>query len=108
MEAEQEVMMLIMYGGDARSYSLRAIQAAENGAFDKAQTLMAQADESMAKAHEAQTKLIQDEVQGNDKTVSLLMVHAQDHVMNAMTMKELAVYLIRNQQEIHELRERLQ
>jgi PTS system cellobiose-specific IIA component len=97
---EQVIMLLIMHGGDARSASLKAIQAAESGAFDQAELFMNQAKESLGLAHEAQTKVIQEEIRGKSQKVGLLMVHAQDHVMNAMTVKELAEHLIRCQQQL--------
>lgn len=103
-ELEQTIMQLIMNGGDARSHSLRAIQAGEAGDFEEAEKLLEQAKESMNKAHEVQTKLIQEEVRGNRTEVSLLMVHAQDHVMNAMTVKELAEHIINNRKEIEVLK----
>lgn len=42
--------------------------------------------------------MIQDEINGESTAVSLLMVHAQDHLMNAQTVKDLAeefIYLIK-------------
>lgn len=104
-EMEQIIMQLIMNGGDARSFSIRAIQEAEKGKFSEAEKLLADAKESMNKAHEVQTKLIQEEVRNNNTEVTLLMVHAQDHVMNAMTVRDLAEYIINNRKEIVKLKE---
>lgn len=104
-ELEQTIMQLIVNGGDARSLSLKAIQAAEQDDFTQAARLLQEAKEAMNKAHEVQTSLIQEEVRGNHSAVTLLMVHAQDHVMNAMTVKELAEHIINNRKEIHALKE---
>ncbi|MDU4935752.1 MAG: PTS lactose/cellobiose transporter subunit IIA [Peptostreptococcaceae bacterium] len=38
----------------------------------------------MQKAHRYQTELIQNEAQGNKTEMSVILVHAQDHIMNAM------------------------
>ena len=35
----------------------------------------------MAEAHKTQTRLIQDEINGEKVDTSLLMIHAQDHLM---------------------------
>ena len=94
MEFEEIIMNLIMYGGDARSQSLMAIQTAREGDFTEALALLKSADESINKAHVIQTKLIQDEVRGEKTEVNLLMVHAQDHLMNAMTVCDLAREII--------------
>ena len=104
-DIEKVIMQLIMNGGDARSFSIRAIQAAEEGDFDEADKLLSDAKESMNKAHEVQTQLIQEEVRNNRTEVTLLMVHAQDHVMNAMTVRDLAQYIINNRKEIQALKE---
>jgi len=37
-----------------------------------------------------QTNLIHNEANGNKAEVSLLLVHAQDHLMNAITIKDMA------------------
>ncbi|MCF0239466.1 MAG: DNA polymerase II large subunit, partial [Streptococcus gallolyticus] len=42
------------------------------------------------KAHKIQTELLQGEMQGNPCEFSLLLVHSQDHLMNAMLAKDLA------------------
>lgn len=83
-------MNLIVNGGDARSRAMLAIQCAKSGEIEKARELLAEATEALGKAHDYQTKLIQDEAAGNSVELSLLMVHAQDHFMNAMTVRDLA------------------
>ncbi|MNJ80672.1 Lichenan-specific phosphotransferase enzyme IIA component [compost metagenome] len=37
-----------------------------------------------------QTRLIQEEAGGTKQEITLLMIHAQDHLMNAMTVKDMA------------------
>ena len=48
----------------------------------------------MVDAHQCQTGLIFAETNGSPVLLSLLMIHAQDHVMNAMTVKDLAAEMI--------------
>ena len=87
---EDVIIQIIVHGGDARVKSMTAIQMARKGEFEKARSLIIEAKEAVSKAHHVQTNLIQSEVRGEKCDVSLLMVHAQDHLMNAMTVKELA------------------
>lgn len=47
------------------------------------------AAEELSKAHHYQTELIQNEAGGEKTEMTLLMVHAQDHLMNAMTVKDM-------------------
>lgn len=95
MEYEKIVMKLIMHGGDARSKSLLAISHARQGDIETAEELLNDASDEINAAHEVQTDLIQSEVRGENKTlITLLMVHAQDHLMNAMTVRDLSKEIV--------------
>lgn len=91
---EQIVMELVVNGGDARSKAMQAVRAAKKGDFELAKQKIKEANEALGKAHEIQTNLIQNEAAGEHVQVSLLMVHAQDHLMNAMTVRDLAQEMI--------------
>lgn len=90
MSDQETILELIVNGGNARSYSMEAIHLAKASKLKEAREAIVKAGEELAKAHIAQTKLIQEEASGNSVEVSLLMVHAQDHLMNAITVKDLA------------------
>ncbi len=94
MEMEQIIMELVVNGGMARSLAIEAIRNARQGNFEEADKLMKESAETLSKAHEVQTELITKEAGGEHMEVQLLMVHAQDHVMNAMTVYDLAVEII--------------
>ncbi len=104
---EQEIMEIIVHGGDARSSSLKAIKYAQNGQWEEVNNYIDRAEESIAKAHEVQTRLIQDEIRGNKPEITLLIIHAQDHLMNAITVKELAVELIEECRKRIEIEEKV-
>ncbi|ERI94554.1 lichenan-specific phosphotransferase enzyme IIA component [Clostridiales bacterium oral taxon 876 str. F0540] len=87
---EEIIMNLIVNGGDARSRAMMAIHSAKAGEIEKAKEFLEEASEYLHKAHDYQTNLIQNEAAGNKTELSLLMVHAQDHLMNAMTIRDLA------------------
>lgn len=87
---EEIVMNLIVNGGDARSNAMSAIEHAKDGEIGRARELIVEANEALDRAHDYQTKLIQEEAEGNKTEVSILMVHAQDHLMNAMTITDMA------------------
>ncbi|WP_459836503.1 PTS lactose/cellobiose transporter subunit IIA [Clostridium carnis] len=86
---EEIVMTIIINGGNSKSYVMEAIEEAKNNNFDKARELIKKADEELKKAHAIQTELIQNEARGEKITIELLMVHAQDHLMNAITVRDL-------------------
>lgn len=90
------IMELVVNGGTARSQAIEAIRTARTGDFEKADQLLHDCDETLQAAHQIQTDLIQKEAAGQHMEVQLLMVHAQDHLMNAMTVRDLAGEIIEN------------
>ena len=98
---ETIIMNLIIHSGEARSFSMEAMKLAKEGQIDVARDLIERASEELSNAHASQTQLIQGEAGGNKTEVSLLLVHAQDHLMTSMTLKDLA-------QEIIDIHEKLQ
>ena len=91
---EQEIMQLITYGGDARSKALLALKEIANNNFAEAEELLQQANENIITAHKVQTQLLQQEASGEGQTVQLLMVHAQDHLMDAMVIYDLTKQIL--------------
>ncbi|RPH20341.1 PTS N,N'-diacetylchitobiose transporter subunit IIA [Buttiauxella warmboldiae] len=97
-DLEEVVMGLIINSGQARSLAYGALKIAKAGDFARARELMVQSREALNEAHLVQTKLIEAD-QGEGKTkVSLVLVHAQDHLMTSMLARELIAELI----ELHE------
>ncbi len=90
MNMEMIVFSLIANSGEGRSLSMEAISLAKKEDFDGAKALLDQADEKIAEAHKSQTSLIQSEADGQKAEVSLLLIHAQDHLMNAITISQMA------------------
>ena len=87
---ESIIMELLVGGGNARSLALEALHAAREEDFEKADTFFKECDEALLGIHQIQTELIQKEAGGQHMEVQLLMVHAQDHLMNAMTVRDLS------------------
>lgn len=90
MVLEQVVFTIISFSGDARSSAMEAIQHAKDGEFSLAQDKIKDAEEKLGNAHKEQTQLIQSEARGDKTEISLLLIHAQDHLMNAITIKDMA------------------
>lgn len=91
---DEVVMELVVNGGNARSKSMEAIRAAKKGDMELAKEKIKEANEALNKAHNFQTSLIQKEAGGEGVDISLLMIHAQDHLMNAMTVRDLAKEMV--------------
>ncbi|KAF1304869.1 MULTISPECIES: PTS lactose/cellobiose transporter subunit IIA [Enterococcus] len=97
MEEQQNleaIMGLIMYGGNAKSDAMEAIQAAKKGDFELADQKIVDAEASLVEAHHSQTNMLTQEAQGNHITVTLLTVHSQDHLMTAIAFTDLAKEII--------------
>lgn len=57
-------MSLIVFGGNAKSDAMLAIDSAKKGDFAQADEQIAQAEQALLEAHHSQTKLIQGEARG--------------------------------------------
>lgn len=90
MDYQEIVLQIIISGGNAKSYAMEAIMKAKEGDIIEAKRLLIKSNEELGSAHKIQTELIQNEAAGRTTEVTLLMVHAQDHLMNAITVKDLA------------------
>ncbi len=102
---EDIVMNLVCNGGDCRSCTLEAMEAARNGDFEKAAAKLDEGAKAMQRAHHFQTELIQAEMgEDSEKTeVSLLMVHGQDHLMDAMAVLDMGKEFVELYKKIYEL-----
>lgn len=86
----EAIMGLIINGGNAKSSAFEAINAAKEGDFTKADEKLKESDGFLTEAHNAQTSMLTDEANGDHAKVTLLTVHSQDHIMNAITFRDLA------------------
>ena len=82
---------------------MEAIELAKEGKFQEAREALTRADDSMVAAHETQTQLIRDEMSGESEGVSLLMVHAQEHLNLALVMRDVAEEFIQIHQRLMRL-----
>lgn len=94
-QAEEEktlmaAMGLIANGGNAKSLAFEAIRLAKVGDIEGAREKLKESDKSLVEAHNSQTSMLTKEAQGDHMKVTLLVVHSQDHLMNAITFRDLA------------------
>ena len=97
MNLELEIMEIICNAGESKSEAMIALNHAKQGEWEEADAALLRSKEAASRAHAVQTKLIGlDEGEGK-VPVTLVMVHAQDHLMTSM----LAVDLIKELIELH-------
>lgn len=97
-ELEEVVMGLIINSGQARSLAYAALKQAKQGDFAAAKAMMDQSRMALNEAHLVQTKLIEGDAGEGKMKVSLVLVHAQDHLSlrlkNGLIMKKINAIIL--------------
>lgn len=91
---EAIILNLITNSGEAKSLAMEAIAFSKEKKFEQAYEALEKASKYLGLAHKSQTALIQAEAGGEQTELSMLLVHAQDHLMNAITTKDLATEMV--------------
>ena len=94
IELEEAVMEIIVNAGQSRSLCFEALRAAREGNIGEAKALLLQADGFSRQAHHMQTKLIEQDAGEARQPMTLIMVHAQDHLMTSLLARELSEEII--------------
>ena len=82
-EVELVCFKMITALGAARSAFMEAIVQAKNGHFEEASSLIEEGQQQSLKGHEIHFELLQKDSSGNRVPFSLLLLHAEDQLMNA-------------------------
>jgi PTS system cellobiose-specific IIA component len=90
LDDEQICLQIISNSGMARSKVIEAIRAYKQKNADYVDELMLEASEFLANAQDVHFQLLQREAMGTHANFSLLLTHAQDHLLSSITMKDLA------------------
>ena len=95
---KEEVTMIgfeiVSFSGDARSKLLMALDKAKKGDFSECDKLIEDANECLVEAHNSQMDVMQKEASGEDLELGYIMVHAQDHLMTTLLLKDIIGTLI--------------
>jgi len=99
----QTATMVIIHAGNARAWIQKALKSAESSDLKTAESQLESADEEIRAAHRTQTEMIQAEARGETMPLSLLIVHAQDTLMTAMSEAHMARHLLALYRRLYEL-----
>lgn len=91
---------LVAHVGEASGHFTDALGFARKGDFEAADDSIAQGDAALVEAHKTQTDLLQGEVRGDETEFSLLLVHAQDHLMTTILYERVVKELIEVYKEL--------
>ncbi|WP_271001642.1 PTS lactose/cellobiose transporter subunit IIA [Listeria seeligeri] len=100
MDIEKISFSLISLAGDSFSKLIEALQAAKESDNERVKVLLKEADELMIQAHKEQTEMLIQETRGEQASYSVLLVHAQDTLMNTILASTLIREMIEMYQEI--------
>lgn len=95
---------IILHSGDARTIVHEGLDLMKQGKFEEAEKKMEDANNELLEAHKSQTKLLQDYANGDEIIMEVIMVHAQDHLMTTMTLREMAIEFLAMYKQIYELK----
>ncbi|KQL52518.1 PTS lactose transporter subunit IIA [Heyndrickxia shackletonii] len=94
MNTEQISFKIISLAGDAFAKLIEALRMAKKGELQQVETLINEAKEQVNEAHNVQTDLIVKEAQGEKAEFSVLLIHAQDTLMNTILTMTLVEEMI--------------
>ena len=100
MDQELIALNLISNSGTARTKAFEALHKAREGKYEEPKMLLKESEESSLLAHNAQTELLQAEANGDNSNYSIIMVHAQDHLMTSILAKELIEEMVTMYKEL--------
>ena len=80
--------------GEAKSDYISALEAAKKGEFEKAEELIKHGEECFVNGHKQHAEMIAKEAGGDKVEVCLLLMHAEDQLMAAETIKLMVMELI--------------
>ncbi|MBF0779736.1 MULTISPECIES: PTS lactose/cellobiose transporter subunit IIA [unclassified Granulicatella] len=97
MNREESTLLgfeIVAFAGEARSKLLEALNASQQGNYDKADQLIEEANQAIVEAHKAQTSLLTKEASGDHIELSVTLMHGQDHLMTTLLLKDLMKHII--------------
>ncbi len=97
---------IISMAGMSKSQSLMAVKEAKAGNIEKAKEYLQNAEETMGDVHALHLEMLQQECSGNSVDVTIVTVHAQDHVTMALMMHEMANEMIDLYERVGKLEKR--
>ena len=85
---------IILNSGNARTVVHEVFADMRAGNYEAAEAKLEQSNDELLLAHQAQTKLLQEYASGTEIKIEIIMVHAQDHLMTTMTLREVALEML--------------
>ena len=107
-QLEEIVFSIVGFAGECRGLAFEALALSEEGKIEEAEVMLKDAEKALHQAHYVQTDLIQKEAAGEKMPISMVFIHAQDHLMTAISEKELIKKLVSANAKMDQLNKRLE
>ncbi|EXJ23766.1 PTS system, cellobiose-specific IIA component [Alkalibacterium sp. AK22] len=102
-EIQEVAFKIILESGDARTLVHAGFKSMRESDFEDAKEKLEQANDSLTEAHKSQTSLLHNYANGEDVNMDVIMIHAQDHLMTTMTIREVALEMLYLYQKLDEV-----
>jgi len=93
-ELYMQCFQIIAAVGTARSMYIQAIQEAKEGNLEQARKTIDEGEQIFVDAHRVHMEMISKEAAGEKTDFALILLHAEDQLMSAETMKIVATEFI--------------
>ncbi len=103
MDSIEKSMEIIAHGGEGKSLAMMAIQKAREGNFAEAEELLKKSHESIVKCHQSHSELLFYDAEHQDLQLSMLLVHAADHLTSADMAEAMAEEIILLYKEVRDV-----
>ena len=91
----EQSMQLILHAGNGRSMVIEAVRdLLRTGDVSGARAKIKEAGHEIGEAHDIQTAMISAECDGQPVEKSILLIHAQDHFMTALAVRDMAQLMV--------------
>ena len=100
---EQICFRIISAVGMAKSSYVEAMRAAAGGDYELSGQKMKEGDEFYAQGHDVHMELLSKEAGGEKIEVGIILMHSEDQMMAAETVRLMAEENIKMSKRIHEL-----
>jgi PTS system cellobiose-specific IIA component len=98
----QDCMVLIVNSGEGKALATEAFRLLmDQHDTEGAKSKLKEAGDVIGLAHEIQTRLMQAEINGEDIEKSILLIHAQDHFMTAITFRDMVKMMMEMYGKLH-------
>ena len=82
---------IILHSGNSHTNIHEAFAAMRHKDFELSEKKLKMSNDELMLAHKSQTKLLQNYAAGTKIDMEIILVHAQDHLMTTMTLREMAI-----------------